>query len=363
VASYDIYFNDDGGPWQVLALGETTNSTTFDGTPGHTYGFYSLAHDNAGNVEQKPPGIEAATFVSTNTPPVLEPIANQTVEVGSASSIVTMASNSAGASQLTYSLLAAPPGATINPTNGTIYWTPAPGQAGTTNLFTVQVANNGIPPLSVSESFLAIVGDYAALSLGSGGVQAGQTICVPLTLVSSAGLTNLNFTLSYPAIQLGGLSLTPALGQIASLQTVPLDASQSQITVQTVSGTSLVGTQQVASVCFTGLTNALAAAATVLVDFSNAAEVDGNTPATLAASPGTIVVLQSRPFLTVTSDGQGQVELTLYGASGSNYILQSCSSLTGPWTTVNTFTLTGYSQSVMLDDQTTNAMFFRMEQP
>jgi hypothetical protein len=361
VGSYDIYFADNHGPWQVFALGETTNSATFDGIPGHAYAFYSLAHDNSGNTEVTPPGTEAATFISTNQPPVLSPITNQVVKVGDLSTIASAAANPAGGSQtLTYSLLNAPAGVTINQTNGVIRWIPNVAQAGTTNLFTVQVANNGIPPLSASLSFLAMVGDYAALSLGSGAVLAGQSVCVPLTLVSSAGLTNLNFTLNYPAAQLGDLSLTPTLGKI-SLQVVPQDASHAQITLQTVPGTSLAGTQELASVCFTGITNQQSGVATVLVNFSNAAEVDGLTPATLAVSPGTIVVLQGRPFQALSPAAPGQIGITLYGTPGSKYALQSSSSLGGPWTTVNTFIFTNISQSVMVNDLTPGAMYFRMQ--
>ena len=251
VASYDLFFSDNHGPWQILALGQTTNSTTFDGLPGHAYAFYSLAHDNSGNTELTPPGMEASTLISTNLPPVLAPITNQITKVGTPSTFKSVASNPAGgALGLAYSLLNAPAGVTINPTNGTIHWTPTAAQAGTTNLFTVQVANNGIPPLSASLSFLAIVGDYAALSLGSDAV-CGAIVALPLSLVTSAGLTNLNFTLTYPATQLGGLSLTPALGKI-SLQVIPQDASHAQITLQTVPGTSLLGTNQAGQCLFCG---------------------------------------------------------------------------------------------------------------
>ena len=362
VGSYDIYFNDNSGPWQVFALDETTNSATFDGTPGHTYGFYSIAHDNSGNLEQKTPGAEAVTYISTNQPPVLNPVANQTLKVGTGSLIPTMATNSSGAGQLIYSLLNAPAGASINPTNGAIFWDPSPAQAGTTNLFTIQVANSGIPPLSVTESFLAVVGDYAALDLGSGGVVAGQTVCVPLTLVSSAGLTNLTFTVTYPAAQLGDFSITPVAGQIATLQSTPLDASHAQISVQTSPGTLLVGTQQLASVCFTGLTNAASTTATVLVDFANATEVNGVTPATLDGSTGTLVVLQGRPFLTVSPVGTSQIEITLYGIPGSKYVLESSGSLSGPWTAVNTYIMAGVSLPVTVNVQSSRTMFFRMEE-
>jgi hypothetical protein len=59
---------------------------------------------------------------------------------------------------LTWSLGQAPPGATLNAATGGVAWRPAAAQAGSTNLFIVQVADNGVPSLSAAESFYAIVG-------------------------------------------------------------------------------------------------------------------------------------------------------------------------------------------------------------
>jgi hypothetical protein len=60
------------------------------------------------------------------------------------------------ANTLSYSLLVAPAGATIS-TGGVITWTPTQAQAPSTNTITTQVTDNGIPPLSASNSFLVIV--------------------------------------------------------------------------------------------------------------------------------------------------------------------------------------------------------------
>ena len=69
VASYDVYFSEGGGPWQVWQSGVTQTSATFSGQPGDTSYFYSVAHDNAGNVEASPSIYQAMTLVSTNQPP------------------------------------------------------------------------------------------------------------------------------------------------------------------------------------------------------------------------------------------------------------------------------------------------------
>ncbi|MEI6566018.1 MAG: RHS repeat-associated core domain-containing protein [Verrucomicrobiota bacterium] len=54
VAGYDIYVSEDHGPWRLWLSGVTTTSTQFHGTVGKTYSFYSVARDNAGQVQATP---------------------------------------------------------------------------------------------------------------------------------------------------------------------------------------------------------------------------------------------------------------------------------------------------------------------
>jgi RHS repeat-associated protein len=63
IASYDIFVSDNGGPFTPFLQGTTQTSATFTGTPGHTYGFYSAATDNVGNVQPTPSAAQASTTV------------------------------------------------------------------------------------------------------------------------------------------------------------------------------------------------------------------------------------------------------------------------------------------------------------
>ncbi len=54
IASYSVYVSDNGGLYQPLLTNTTSTSTTFTGLNGHTYGFYSVATDKAGNVQSTP---------------------------------------------------------------------------------------------------------------------------------------------------------------------------------------------------------------------------------------------------------------------------------------------------------------------
>ena len=64
IAAYGIFVSGDGGPFSPFLLGTTDTSAIFTGEPGHSYAFYSIARDQAGNVEDPPAAPDASTTVS-----------------------------------------------------------------------------------------------------------------------------------------------------------------------------------------------------------------------------------------------------------------------------------------------------------
>jgi len=65
VKSYTIFVSDNNGdftPWQTAV---TTTTASYTGTAGHTYGFYSIATDGAGNVEAGKVKADTTTVVSS----------------------------------------------------------------------------------------------------------------------------------------------------------------------------------------------------------------------------------------------------------------------------------------------------------
>jgi hypothetical protein len=68
IASYTIYTSDDNGPFTPWLTATTLTSSTYVGQDGHTYGFYSVATDNVGNVQLTPAAAQATTTVDA-TPP------------------------------------------------------------------------------------------------------------------------------------------------------------------------------------------------------------------------------------------------------------------------------------------------------
>ena len=63
ISHYDIFVSADGGPPRLHLDHQTENSATFSGDPGHTYAFYSVAHDNVGHREVVPSVPDAVTSI------------------------------------------------------------------------------------------------------------------------------------------------------------------------------------------------------------------------------------------------------------------------------------------------------------
>ncbi len=68
IASYDVWFNDDGSPLQVWLTATTATSASFTGVISHTYGFAVRARDYAGNEEPVPTAPQASTLIVPGVP-------------------------------------------------------------------------------------------------------------------------------------------------------------------------------------------------------------------------------------------------------------------------------------------------------
>ncbi len=71
IAGYDVYVSDNNGAYTLWQSATAATSATYTGLDGHTYRFYSVAHDNVGHVEAAPETGDALTTVEVNTAPVL----------------------------------------------------------------------------------------------------------------------------------------------------------------------------------------------------------------------------------------------------------------------------------------------------
>src|SRR5262249_18554718 len=63
IASYDVFVSDNGAPFTASRTATTATSATFPGAVnGHTYGFFLVATDNAGNRQPTAVSSQATTL-------------------------------------------------------------------------------------------------------------------------------------------------------------------------------------------------------------------------------------------------------------------------------------------------------------
>ena len=106
--------------------------------------------------------------VVPNHAPVLAPIANRTTGAGVPVTFTNLASDPDLPWQtLTFGLMSAPAGATLDPQSGAFYWRPAVAQANSTNFLIVRVSDNGNPNLSAYQSAFFTVNPLNPPTLGS----------------------------------------------------------------------------------------------------------------------------------------------------------------------------------------------------
>src|SRR5207247_2538198 len=138
------------------------------------------------------------------------------------------------ANTLTFSLVSAPGGVTLDPSSGVLTWTPTEAQGPSTNLITVRVTDNGAPQLSDTKSFTVVVTEANSAPVLSA---IGDQIAIArtqLTFTNSATRSEvppeaIDFSLvSAP----GGVTLDPSSGVLTRTPTEAEGPSTNLITVK-----------------------------------------------------------------------------------------------------------------------------------
>jgi uncharacterized protein (UPF0179 family) len=97
---------------------------------------------------------------NVNSAPVLAAIPDQVIAEGNRLNVQLSATDAdLPANALTYQLLAGPAGAAVDPVSGLFCWTPTEAQGPGSLIVTVQVADNGISPLSDTKTFSVVVNE------------------------------------------------------------------------------------------------------------------------------------------------------------------------------------------------------------
>jgi len=97
-----------------------------------------------------------------NTAPVLATVPDQTINELATLSVTNLATDvDIPANTLTFGLVSAPSGVNLNLSNGVLTWIPTEAQGPSTNQIVVKVSDNGVPPLSATNSFKVVVNEVS----------------------------------------------------------------------------------------------------------------------------------------------------------------------------------------------------------
>ena len=269
-----------------------------------------------------------------NHAPFLGPLADRFIGFGSTLLVTNAATDPDATDRLRFSLdPGAPAGMVIHPTNGVLRWRPAFAQVPGSNEVTVRVTDDGVPPLSSAQSFKVIANDILELVLGEVVVRAGTNGAVGLRLFSSAGLTNLEFTVEFLPDRLTNVSLAAVSPVLASVTTRQLTSTNAVLKFRTASGRVLQGTQELAQLVFLASPDQHSAFVPLrpvgIVALSSANLRVTNS----IIRDGRVVVLAEESLLEAILSADGRRQLALYGKPGHVYDLESTADLVSrePW--------------------------------
>ncbi|MEW6157408.1 MAG: CARDB domain-containing protein [Verrucomicrobiota bacterium] len=161
IAAYDLFVSVNGGPFVPWLRRTTLTGAIYKGTQNQSYAFFSVAIDQAGNLELAPDAPDAETVVAiVNTAPRVNLAQSEfTIAEGqSVSFTATAVDDDLPANTLTFSLTGnAPPGAAIDPASGQFSWLTGEAHGPATYQFGVRVADNGTPALSAEAQVKIVV--------------------------------------------------------------------------------------------------------------------------------------------------------------------------------------------------------------
>lgn len=204
-----------------------------------------------------PPSNASRTFnvvvTPSNTAPVVTPISPQSVAEGSLLTFPIPAIDvDVPANTLTFALESgAPTGLGLSPA-GVVTWTPTEAQGPGTNVITVRISDNGIPPLSTTVNVTIVVQEVnqppVLAPIGNQTVVAGTALALTATATDADVPANaLTFSLGPGAP--AGMTINPTTGALTWTPTLAQGGTTNQVTVLvTDNGTPLLTASQIFTV-------------------------------------------------------------------------------------------------------------------
>jgi hypothetical protein len=258
----------------------------------------------------------------------------------------------------------APKGATVTTRRGLswLVWTPTAAQASSTNTIGININDLTTPALSTHETIIVTVLDYVSLLVGSASIQAGQNGSVPLALASSEAVTNLSFTLAWPANALPAPTLSTSMSAIGS-SSIKLQGTNLLVKVQTSSGHALTGSNIIGSISFQSSATQASGYLNLPVSSIVAYKPGGIQYANSLLTPGQVAVVNSLAMLQASTTGTAGRTLTILGKTGVNYQVQYCTNVAGRggWYPLTSYMQTNIVQVISVDPSLFHA-YYRVQQ-
>ena len=182
VASYSVYVSDNGGAYSAWLTGTTATSAMFSGKDGHTYSFFSMATDNAGNVQATPTKAQATTKLS--------------VRYTTSTTVTSSAATAVPGQTVTFTATVSEGAGNPIPTGNVVF------KDGTALLGTVAL-KNGVATFSTAG--LALIKHTISVSFAAAGTVLGSTGSVVESIVTAAIETD-PYTAGATALFVGGTS-------------------------------------------------------------------------------------------------------------------------------------------------------------
>jgi hypothetical protein len=294
-------------------------------------------------------GVVSVAVLQLVSPPLLAPISDYAINEGTLLIVTnTAVDNNLPPKPLVFSLgVGAPTNAVIDPATGLFQWRPGAAQAPSTNIITVVVTDNGVPPLSATRQFKVLVNSVRfefALSFGSTNVLVGRSASVPVVLQSSLPLTNITAVVQVPPSSLTNLTLLGASPEVLSTLLRPLGANLYSLNLVLNPALSPGNLRILAQLGFLALPQTHSVIVPLGLSQLSGTQADGSAAAKPGTVNGRVFVIGKEPLLDAWLEPDFSRKLTLYGKPGSSYEIDFTTNLLGGhwqfgwhWPMTNTF--------------------------
>ena len=307
-------------------------------------GFYELVldastvADRAGNA-----GSSRLTNRWTRTTgdafPILSVISDTIIPEGAPFIFTAIATDADPTDVPAFSMTGAPVAASLNSATGQFSYHPDELAGPRTNLITITVADNGIPPRAASRSFQLVVRNTLpdfAISPGSTNVFAGESNALPLVLVSGVSLTNVILQLDIPPGQLQSVTLLPLVPDLLAAKLISPGDGRHELRLDFDPTQIQNGVRRVGELSFGTDSNQPSALVHLPLSSPVGRRFTGQLLTQAGVSGGHVVIVKDQAVLVPQQDGA----IEIYGVPGKAYELESSATIPPLWSQVLQFSYT-----------------------